>query len=289
MTFRASRKDRFFRLASLILEPVFTSTFTFQLSDLTFDYFPHSLSDTYFRALFGPPTKLCKFRPFRVCYQPATKNGGKKGRFRGAPRERPFCTPLFSASFFTVDLGRFLEVTFLGSSRRTFHRLHFLTSLSSLHRFPRQTFRDATHFSHFTDFYDFYDSLLGGYFLSSRHNFRCFTTFSATQLSPRHTFFSYTTFVTAQLSTLHNFLPQLNLAFTSNRDPLFFTFHTFFRHRLILSTKLCHFLAQNATFFTKNVTFSAKVADFIGKGHRNRTLAYLNSAVSTQKSRILPS
>ena len=60
--------------------------------------------------LFRRRPESAKNRLFRFCYQPATKNEGKKGRSRGAPREWPFCTPSFFSRFLRNRLGEFRHV-----------------------------------------------------------------------------------------------------------------------------------------------------------------------------------
>ena len=269
-----------------------------QLSRFNFPTWLSTTFHTHFRTptfghFFDPRRNFANFVLFEFAIIQLLKTGVKKAVPGGPPENGHFVHPYFrlhfSPSIWDVS-WRLLSSVHHDELSTDFP---FLTSLSDF-TFPASPISTTDFLRRYTLFA--LHRLLrllrlasGGIF------FRHATTFDASQPSSRHNFLRDTTSLAPQLSSLpnfrrpYNFLPQLNLAFTSNRDPLFFTFHTFFRRRLILSTKLCHFLAQNATFFTKNVTFSAKVADFIGKGHRNRTLAYLNSAVSTQKSRILPS
>ena len=137
-----------------------------QLSRFNFPTWLSTTFHTHFRTptfghFFDPRRNFANFVLFEFAINQLLKTGVKKAVPGGPPENGHFVHPYFRLHFSPSIWDVFWEVAFLGSSRRTFHRLHFLTSLSSLHRFPRQTFRDTTHFSHFTDFHDFCDSLLG--------------------------------------------------------------------------------------------------------------------------------
>ena len=236
-----------------------------QLSRFNFPTWLSTTFHTHFRTptfghFFDPRRNFANFVLFEFAIIQLLKTGVKKAVPGGPPENGHFVHPYF--------------------------RLHFSPSiwdvswrlLSSVHH--DELFTDFTFWLHFPRFTDFHDRLsetlhtfrtsptsttsatrFWGHFLSSRHNFRCFTTFSATQLSPRHHFSSYTTFVTSQLSSLLNF--RRPTTFCRNLTLLSPRIAT---HSSSLSTlsfaAVSYFRLNCAIFWLKTPRFSLKMSHF---------------------------